>query len=63
MQDGIDLNRAIVCPPEEDPQVADPEATLPSCLHSLEVPNAYSGVLIDGANDPGLCWCLQPLPL
>ncbi len=60
MQDGNNLNRAIVYPLEEYPPVADPETKLRSCLHSLDVPNACSGVLIDAGNDSGSCWQIHP---
>ena len=51
MQDGIDLYRALVCPPEEHPPVADPETKRRSRLYALDVANPRSGVLIDAGND------------
>ena len=60
MQNGIDLNRAIVCPSEEDSPAADPETKLGSCLYSLDVANACSGVLIDAGNDSASCGCVHP---
>ena len=51
MQDGNNLNRAIVYPLEEYPPVADPETKLRSCLHSPDFAYACSGVLFDASND------------
>ena len=60
MQDGNSLDCVIVCPLEEDPLGADPETKLRSCLHSHDIPNARSGVLIDVGNDSR--WCLRIHP-
>ena len=56
MEDGINLDRAFVCPPEEHPPVADPETKRRSSLYALDVANARSGVLIDARNDAGPRW-------
>ena len=50
------LDSAIVCLLEEAPPVSDLETKLGSCLHSLDTPNARSGVLIDAGNDSDSCW-------
>ena len=47
MEDGINLDRASVCPPEEHPPVADPETKRRSRLYALDVADPRSGVLID----------------
>ena len=51
MEDGINLYRASLYPPEEHPPVADPETKHGSSLNALDVANARSGVLIDAGND------------
>lgn len=60
MEDGINLDRASVWPPEEHPPVADPETKRRSGLHALDVANARSGVLIDAGNDSCSCWRVDP---
>ena len=51
MENGVDLDRAFVCPPEEYPPVADPETKPRSGVYALDVAKARSGVLIDAGND------------
>ena len=60
MEDGIDLDRAFVRPPEEHPPVADPETKRRSSLYALDVANAGSRVLIDAGNDAGSRWRVDP---
>ena len=60
MEDGINLDRAFVCPPEEHPPVADPETKRRSSLYALDVANARSGVLIDAADDACSRWRVDP---
>ena len=53
MEDGVNLDRAFVRPPEEHSPVADPETKRRSSQYALDVANAGSRVLIDAGNDAG----------
>ena len=60
MKDGIDLDRASGCPPEEHPPVAHPEAKGRSIAYPLDVAKARSGVMIDAGNDACSRWRVDP---